>query len=207
MVCMIRLTPGLILSVIRGIWRTGCLSLLFVGCAGSSFQLPPVVPTKQPLPYTAQLRRAELAAYIVEPGATLRPDPLLENHVARPAATPFLTAKQWEHTVLEYLRARQTFRRVVEQGQADIGMEVRVLVYIDPGVQSEFSHTYLAHSEAIVANADTGGAVGNYSGVGKATGQISRDSTAADEGLTGMSIRAALNDLFSKIENDKRYRI
>ena len=202
---MITPAPGLALSsVLRNIWRTGCLSLLLVSCTGSSFQLPPVVPTKQQLPYTAQLRRAELAAYIVEPGATLTPDPHLENHVTRTASTPFLTARQWEETVLEYMRARQTFRRVVEKGAADIGMDVRIFIYIDPGVQSEFSHTYFARSEASVINPHTGGAIDSYSGFGKAMGEGSKDSNEADEGLTRMSIRAALNDLFSKIENDKR---
>lgn len=139
---MIMLSPGLALSsVTRRMERRVCLCLLLVGCTGSSFHLPPVVPTKQQLPFTAQLRRADLAAYLVEPGATLTSDLQLENHVTRLASTPFLTAKQWEHTVLDYMRARQTFRGVVEKGSADIGMNVRLFVYIDPGVRSEFSQT------------------------------------------------------------------
>jgi hypothetical protein len=162
------------------------------------------VPTKQQLPHAAQLKRAELAAYFVEPGATLSSDLQLENHVTRLASTPFLTAKQWEHTVLEYMKARQTFRGVVEKGSADVGMDVRMFVYIDPGVRSEFSQTYFAHAEVSVTNPRTDGAIAKYSGFGKATGDVSKDSIEADEGLTRMSIRAALNDAFSRIENDKR---
>lgn len=202
---MITPTPGLTLSAVaRGVWRTGSLFLFFVGCTGPSFQLAPIVPTKQQLPYTAQLRLVELAAYTVEPGATLRSDPHLQNYVTRPASTPFLSAKQWEQTVLDYMRARQTFRKVVEKGSADIGIDLRVFVYIDPSVQSEFSQTYIARADASVTDAHTGGAIANYSGFGKATGQGSKDSKEADEGLTRKSVRAALNDLFSKIETDKR---
>ena len=202
---MITPTPGLTLSAVaRGVWRAGSLFLFFVGCTGSSFQLAPIVPTKQQLPYTAQLRLAELAAYTVEPGVTLRSDPQLQNYVTRPASTPFLSAKQWEQTVLDYMQARQTFRKVVEKGPADIAMDVRVFVYIDPSVQSEFSHTYIARADASVTDPHTGGAIANYSGFGKATGQGSKDSKEADEGLTRKSVRAALNDLFSKIETDKR---
>jgi hypothetical protein len=104
----------------------------------------------------------------------------------------------------DYMRARQTFRKVVENGPADIGMDVRVFVYIDPSVQSEFSHTYIARADASVTDAHTGGAIAHYSGFGKATGQGSKDSKEASEGLTRKSVRAALNDLFSKIETDTR---
>ena len=168
-------------------------------------QIPPVVPSKQQLPYTALLRRAELAAYVVEPGTTLRPDPHLENHVTRPGITPLLTANQWRQTVLEHIGARQTFRSVVEQDPTDLRMDVRVLLYIDPGVQTEFSQTYVAQSYALLVHPNTGGAIAEYSGFGKATGQAPKNSNVADQGLTGMAIRAALNDLCAKIENDKRF--
>lgn len=190
--------------VTRRIWRTGCLCLLLVGCTGPSFQLAPIVPTKQQLPYSAQLRLVELAAYTVEPGATLRSDPQLQNYVTQTAATSFLSAKQWEQTVLDYMRARQTFRKVVEKGSADIRMDLRVFVYIDPGVKKEFNHTYIARADTLVTDPLTGGAVANYSGFGKATGPASNDLKEADEGLMRKSVRAALNDLFSKIETDKR---
>ena len=92
---------------------------------------------------------------------------------------------------------------MVEKGPADIGMDVRIFIYTDPGVQSKFRQTYFARSEASLTNLHTSGAI-NYSGLGKATGETSKDSNEADAGLPRMSIRATLNDLFSKIENDKR---
>lgn len=62
---------------------------------------------------------------------------------------PNLSQEQWEKAVLDYLTARQTFRKVVEDGPSDIGMILRIFVYIDPGVGFKFNHTVQEERSAI----------------------------------------------------------
>lgn len=188
------------------IWRTAVISLILTGCAGVSFHPAPVVPTKQHLPYSAQVRLVELGVYAVEPGATMRTDPQLQNFVIHASSAPNLSQKQWEKAVLDYLTARQTFRKVVEDGPSDIGMILRIFVYIDSGVGFKFNHTYVARADATMTEPRTGRAVGNYSGLGKAVGPVSRGSKEDDEGPISKSVQAALNDVFSKLETDNRLR-
>ena len=97
-----------------------CFAL--AACQSLSFQPAPVVPTKKPLPYSVRIRLADLAAYAVEPGATMRTDPRLPNFVTPGSAVPSLSQKQWETAVLDYVTARQTFRRVTDNGPADIAL-------------------------------------------------------------------------------------
>lgn len=89
---------------------------------------------------------------------------------------PNLSQEQWEKAVLDYLTARQTFRKVVEDGPSDIGMILRIFVYIDPGVGFKFNHTYVARADATMIEPRTGRAVSNYAGLGKAVGPVSRGS-------------------------------
>src|SRR5688500_18254320 len=110
-----RMTMPAPICVIKNVLRYGLGSvvitcLLFFGCAGISFHPAPVVPTKQHLPYSAQVRLVELGVYAVEPGATMRTDPQLQNFVIHASSAPNLSQKQWEKAVLDYLTARQTFR-------------------------------------------------------------------------------------------------
>jgi hypothetical protein len=120
------------------------------------------------------------------------------------ASTPSLSVKQWETAVQDYVTARQTFRKVVESGPSDIGMAMRIFIYIDPGAGFKFNHTYVARADATVTDPRTGRALMGYSGLGKAVGPVSRGSKEDDEGPINRSVQAALNDLFSKLETDKR---
>ena len=83
-------------------------------------------PDKATLPYSAQVRLVEHGVYAVEPGATMRTDPQLQNSVIHTSSVPNLSQEQWEKAVLDYLTARQTFRKVVEDGLSDIGMILRI---------------------------------------------------------------------------------
>jgi hypothetical protein len=186
-------------------WHAASICLLFVGCTGLSFHPAPVVPTKHQLPYSVQLRLIDLATYAVEPGSTLRSDPQLHNYVVHTGSTPSLSVKQWEKAVLDYVTARQTFRKVVEHGASDIGMVLRIFVYIDPGVGFKFNHTYVVRADATVIEPHTGRVITHYSGFGKAFGPVSRGAKEDDESPISKSVQAALNDLFSKIETDKRF--
>lgn len=100
--------------------------------------------------------------------------------------------------MLDYLTARQTFRKVVEDGPSDIGMILRIFVYIDPGVGFKFNHAYVARADATMIEPRTGRAVS------KAVGPVSRGSKKDDEGPISKSVQAALNDVFSKLETDTR---
>lgn len=45
------------------IWRATVIPLIFTGCASVSFHPAPVAPTKQPIPYSAQVRLVEHGVY------------------------------------------------------------------------------------------------------------------------------------------------
>jgi hypothetical protein len=173
------------------IWRATVIPLIFTGCASVSSHPAPVVPTKQPIPYSAQVRLVEHGVHAVEPGATMRTDPQLQNSVIHTSSVPNLSQKQWEKAVLDYLAARQTFRKVVEDGPSDIAMILRIFVYIDPGVGFKFNHTYVARADATMIEP-------------RKVGPVSRGSKEDDEGPISKSVRAALNDVFSKLETDTR---
>jgi hypothetical protein len=180
-------------------------SLLFFGCAGVSFHPAPVVPTKQNLPYSAQVRLAELGVYAVEPGATMRTDAQVQNFVTHASSVPNLSQKQWEKAVLDYLTARQTFQRVTGDGPGELALALRIFIYIDPGLSIDFNHVYITRADATVTHPQTGKAIAlYYSGFGKAFGPVSRGSKEEDEGPINKSVHAALNDVFSKLENDNR---
>ena len=188
-------------------WRSAAAiaaCLLLAACQSLSFHPAPVVPTKQPLPYSARIRLADLAAYTVEPGATMRTDPRLANFVTPAGSLPPLSQKQWETAVLDYVTARQTFRRVTDKGPADIALALRVFIYIDPGLEFKFNHTYVARTEAILSDPHNGRTLTHYTGLGKAVGPVSRGSKEEDQPPINQSVQASLNDLFDKIESDTR---
>ena len=180
--------------------------MLAVGCNSSTPPVhpTPVVPTKSPLPYSAQIRLIESAAYMVEPGATLRPVSNLRNSVTETNAVPILSGQAWNKAILEHVSARQTFRRVVTEGPADVAVRLRLFVFIDPGVESKFRDAYVAEAEAVLQDFHNGSTLATYVGFGKALGSESRDSREDDEGPVDLSVQRALNDLLGKIENDKR---
>ena len=188
-------------------YMTMGIVMLAVGCNSSSTQPvhpAPVVPTKSPLPYSAQIRLIESAAYMVEPGATLRPVSNLRNSVTETNAAPILSGQAWNKAILEHVSARQTFRRVVTEGPADVAVRLRLFVFIDPGVESKFRDAYVAEAEAVLQDFHNGSTLATYVGFGKALGSEARDSREDDEGPIDLSVQRALNDLLGKIENDKR---
>lgn len=178
--------------------------LLATGCTKLTFHPAPVVPTKSSLPYTAQVQLTELAAHIVEPGATLLANPNLQDSVTQATSVPGLSAQEWTASITDYVAARQTFRKVVERGQADVIVALRIFLYIDPGLGFNFNHTYIAKTDAALKDSHSGRTFATYTGFGKAFGLISRGSREDDEGPINKSVQAALNDVFGKLETDKR---
>ena len=177
--------------------------MMAVGCAGP-LHPSPVVPTKSPLPYSAQVRLTDLAAYLVEPGATLRTDPRLRNSVTQARAVSFLSAQAGNKSIVDYVTARQTFRRIVAEGPADVAVLLRIFVFIDPGLGFKFRHTYIAEADAVLKDLTNGSSLATYTGLGKAFGVVTRDSGDDDEEPINKSVLGALNDLFGKIESDKQ---
>ncbi len=177
---------------------------LAIGCTTLTFHPAPVLPTKSSLPYTAQVRLTELAAYMVEPGATLRADPDLQNTVTQAKSVPNISAQEWDKSIVDYVTARQTFRKVVRDGRADVIVVLRIFLYIDPGLGFKFNHTYIAKVDAVLKDPHNGRALATYAGFGKAFGVVSRGSREDDEGPINKSVQAALNDLFGKLETDKQ---
>lgn len=180
------------------------IAILATGCTKLTFHPAPVVPTKSSLPYSAQVQLTELAAHMVEPGATLLANPNLQDSVTQATSVPGLSAQEWTASVTDYVAARQTFRKVVEGGRADVIVALRIFLYIDPGLGFKFNHTYIAKTDAVLKDPQSGRTLATYTGFGKAFGLVSRGSREDDEGPINKSVQAALNDVFGKLETDKR---
>lgn len=164
----------------------------------------PVVPTSRPVPYSARIELADAGVYLVQPGATMLPDPRLQNHVTENISSSERAKPQWEQAVIEYLAARKTFRQTVKEGPADVLMTLRLFVYVDPGLSFKFNHTYVAEIDGALRDPRSGRVLVNYVGKGKAFGDVSRGGKADDHEPINRAIRAALNDFFGKLERDKR---
>lgn len=191
------------------IWTVAAVGLLLIACQFPSVPslsvLPAsVVPTQHALPYSATIRLADLSAYAVEPGATLKTDPRLQNFIAPAGSVSSLSPEQWEAAVLDYVIARQTFRQVNGKEPTDIVLTLHIFVYIDPGVEFKFNHTYVARTEAVLSDPQSGRALTHYSGLGKAIGPVSRTSPEDDQPPIKKAVRASWNDVFGKIESDAR---
>ncbi|WHZ22773.1 MAG: hypothetical protein OJF47_001885 [Nitrospira sp.] len=180
------------------------LVILATGCTKLTFHPTPVVPTKSSLPYTAQVQLTELAAHMVEPGATLLANPNLQDSVTQATSVPGLSAQEWTASITDYVAARQTFRKVVEGGRTDVIVALRIFLYIDPGLEFKFNHTYMAKTDAVLKDPHSGRILATYTGLGKAFGLVYRGSREDDEGPINKSVQAALNDMFGKLETDKR---
>jgi hypothetical protein len=164
------------------------------------YQPAPVVPTTVPLPYSATVRLVEIEAYSVEPGATMIADPHIENRVTG-VRQPLSTArKEWERSITEYVAARKTFSYLSTDSQTDLDLSMRLNIYVDPSVMSEFDRIYVARIDATLAESSTKRPVSRYLGFGKAAGDDD------DRGPINLAVQSALNDLFGKIENDPRLR-
>jgi hypothetical protein len=174
--------------------------ILFFACSTFVYEPAPVVPTTLPLPYSATFRLAELEAYNVEPGATMVADPRIENKV-RGVRQPLSKAKkEWERSIADYVAARKTFTYLSADSQTDLDLSMRLNIYVDPSVNSEFARVYVARIDATLAEGSSKRPLSKYLGFGKAAGEDD------DRGPVNLAVQAALNDLFGKIENDVRLR-
>jgi hypothetical protein len=174
--------------------------ILFFACSTFVYEPAPVVPTTLPLPYSATFRLAELEAYNVEPGATMVADPRIENKV-RGVRQPLSKAKkEWERSIADYVAARKTFTYLSADSQTDLDLSMRLNIYVDPSVNSEFARVYVARIDATLAEGSSKRPLAKYLGFGKAAGEDD------DRGPVNLAVQAALNDLFGKIENDVRLR-
>lgn len=170
--------------------------------ASLTFLPAPVVPTTHPLPYSAQVQVSHITAYSVQPGATLTTDPRTQHFIDPFGTIPPLSREEWTATVLDYVAARQTFRRISTTEQADLMLALRVSVYVDPGMEDDFNYTYVTKTDANLIDPRNGRVITYYSGFGKAFGPVSRSSMEADKFTLNQSLHSALNDLFDKIEAD-----
>jgi hypothetical protein len=169
-------------------------------CSSFVYEPAPVVPTTTPLPYSAIVRLTEIEAYNVEPGATMVADPRIENKV-RGIRQPLSKAKkEWERSITDYVVARKTFTHLSTDSQTDVELSMRLNIYIDPSVSSDFARVYVARIDATLAEGASKRPLSRYMGFGKAAGDDD------DRGPINLAVQAALNDLFGKVENDSRLR-
>lgn len=188
------------------LWKSGtlllpvfALLLLNFSCSQLVYQPGAVVPTTSPLPYSVTVRLAEIEAYNVEPGATMVADPRIENKVTGIAQPISKAKKEWERSITDYLAARKTFTYLSTDSQTDLDLSMRLNIYVDPSVMSDFNHVYVARIDATLAEGSSKRPLSKYIGFGKTAGED-------DRGPINLAVQAALNDLFGKIENDQRLR-
>jgi hypothetical protein len=178
----------------------GTSASLLLACSHMVYQPAPVVPTTSPLPYSATVRLAEIEAYTVEPGATMIADPRIEDKVTGVRQQLSKAKKEWERSITDYLAARKTFTYLSADSQTDVDLSMRLNIYVDPSVMSQFDRVYVARIDATVAESSTKRPVSRYMGFGKASGDDD------DHGPINLAVQSALNDLFGKIETDQRLR-
>ena len=185
------------------------LRLVVLGCSLAAcnhlaLDPTPVVPTTHPVPYSARFELTDVGAYLVQPGATMIADPSLQNHVIGTVPSLDRAKPQWEQAISEYLAARKTFRQVVKEGPADRLMTLRVFIYVAPGVSFKFRHVYIAKVEGALRDPRNGRVLVEYAGKGKEIGEVNRSGKDDDKEPINRAVHAALNDLFGKLEQDKR---
>ncbi|HET9313688.1 MAG TPA: hypothetical protein VFO04_06770, partial [Nitrospira sp.] len=115
-----------------------------LSCSHMVYQPAPVVPTTSPLPYSSTVRLAEVEAFLVEPGATMIADPRIENKVMGVPQPLSKAKKEWERSITEYVSARKTFTYLSTDSQTDLDLTMRLNIYIDPSVASDFHRVYVA---------------------------------------------------------------
>ncbi|HEX6531028.1 MAG TPA: hypothetical protein VF019_00280, partial [Nitrospira sp.] len=104
-----------------------------------------------------------------------------------------------ERSITEYLAARKTFTYLSTDSQTDLDLSMRLHIFIDPSVESDFDHVYVARIDATLGQPSNTRPLSKYMGFGKATGE-------EDKGPINLAVQGALNDLFGKIETDQRLR-
>lgn len=185
------------------------LALFVVGwslsaCNQILLEPTPVVPTKEPVPYSARVSLTDVGAYLVDPGATMLPDPALQNHVTGKLPSVERAKPEWEQAIFAYLDSRKTFRQIVKDSPADLLMTLQVFIFIDPSVSFKFNHIYVAKVDGALRDPRYGRILIEYVGKGKAVGEVSRGGKEDDREPINRAVRAALNDVFGQLERDKR---
>lgn len=181
------------------------LALFLPACSTFVYSPAPVVPTTQPLPYSATLTLIHVGAYTVQPGATMIANPALANYVT--GVSQGMGARtEWEAAILRYLQERKTFLRAGASGRSDIELVMQVNIYIDPGVHFQFEPIYIARMDAAIRDPRTQVVLLSYTGQGKAYGEVTGDGQEDDRGPINQAVQAALHDLFGKMEQDTRMR-
>lgn len=178
----------------------GVFALVLLSCSQMVYQPAPVVPTTLPLPYSATVRLVDIEAYSVEPGATMIADPRIENRVTGVRQPLSKAKKEWERSITEYVAARKTFAYLSTDSQTDLDLSMRLHIYVDPSVMSDFDRIYVARIDATLGEPSTKRPLSRYLGFGKAAGDDD------DRGPINLAVQSALNDLFGKIESDPRLR-
>lgn len=181
-----------------------CAGLLSPACSRFIYSPAPVVPTKQPLPYSARLALAHVGSYMVNPGAIHAMDTNMANHVAGESDHVASARDDWEQAILRYLEARKTFTQVSTRNPSDVDLILHVNVYIDPGATFQYRHVYVVRADAAMADPRTHLTLLSYTGTGKAFGEVSRDGKEDDQEPVNQAVQMALNDLFGKMEQDGR---
>ncbi len=186
--------PSMVLLVCSGL----------TGCAKLTLDPTPVVPTRHPIPYSASIKLTHVASYDLEPGSSLLADPNLQNHVVGATRGIDFAKQDWQNSILAYLNARQTFTRVVQEGQGDLDLALRITIFVDPGALFQHNYVYIARAEADLSKPPTRLTRAKYSGFGKAAGEVSRSGPEDDREPVNRAVHAALNDLFATLETDAR---
>ncbi len=126
-------------------------------------------------------------------------DPRIENRVTGIAQPLGKAKKEWERSIIDYLAARKTFTYLSSDSQTDLDLSMRLNIFIDPSVESDFARVYIARIDATLKQPSSKRPLAKYTGFGKATG-------SEDRGPVNRAVQAALNDLLGKIETDQRLR-
>ncbi|MGE3152992.1 MAG: hypothetical protein AB7G48_07570 [Nitrospiraceae bacterium] len=173
-------------------------------CNKIPFAPATVVPTKTSLPYAATVELTTIGAFLVQPGATMSPDPNLQNRITAPVPTLTNDKEAWEQALIDYVASRGTFRTlVVNQGPSNVRLAIRMLIYIDPSLGFKFNTIYVARATGTLSDAVTGRVMREYSGFGKSVGVVRRTGTDDDKAPVNQAVHSALGDLFGKLEGDR----
>jgi hypothetical protein len=127
------------------------LGLVLSSCQTITLNTLPAVPTHRMLPYSVALEVTSLNIYWVEPGAGTWPLPPLRHYVTTRPPSATLDKAQWKDVLIDYLNDRKTFQHLVKDGdKADLILDLRVHLFVDPGASFKFDYNYWAHIDGIV---------------------------------------------------------
>jgi hypothetical protein len=180
------------------------LGLCLSSCQTITLNSLPAVPTHRMLPYSVALDITSLKIYDVEPGAATWPLPPLSHYATIRSPSVTLDKAQWKEALMDYLNERKTFQHLVKEGdKADLILDLRVHLFVDPGASYKFDYNYWAHIDGIVKIAQYDREVARQTGFGKAHGNITQ-SHSEDELFLNRAVLQALDILITKLETDRQ---